>query len=628
MPTTEPTTDTTDQPTTRRRRLVIAALLLLLLFSLLAASFGSRRSTDAAPDAADNTAAGATAGDSDKEGSDEDAEEDALGAAEQPFDFDVDLVDGDADPGDPGGSDFGDDGGTVDDPCADHDPADGNLMVGPDPLTLPSGEMTGKLHVRNCGTDDVAWSAATKPSVALATAGGTLDPGEAVPIGLTIDDEQWDPGAIEFKVRVTEGAFVHNTYVDVHAFEPLVGEDVAVSDQISGGEGQGGCNHQCIYRAQLSTGYSSPDVGLDVGTTVPALVKVYLSQNPPLADLDGNPTFGTAPKATSPDGVKSWKTSLTGLAPTTKYFIIVKATDGNGHSAYRHGSFRTITPVQQDGGFAVGGDEPGCGAGCMTKATVTPGDGSDPAKVVVRTNIPATFELMLSRNKWTTKDGHPHFDKKDVWHASGLEHTKAWDSEVNGLQPSTKYYGIITATDANGKRDYATGQLMTDGVDVIITMHSVHVDGDGDTGWYSNPGELSFVWGVDDQPVGYRGERKMHAGENISFAEHERTYTVHDATGTLPTVKVNAFERDADGLAEFCSGGFGIFDEPGYNKKCDWKWNPAIGPAIQAGILAQLPDCSALGVDTDADGCLRIESEHQSDDYADIVAIVSYTYVD
>ena len=147
---------------------------------------------------------------------------------------------------------------------------------------------------------------------------------------------------------------------------------------------------------KLSTGYSSPDVGLDVGTTVPALVKVYLSQNPPLADLDGNPTFGTAPKATSPNGVKSWKTSLTGLAPTTKYFIIVKATDGNGHSAYRHGSFKTITPVQQDGGFAVGGDEPGCGAGCMTKATVTPGDGSDPAKVVVRTNIPATFELMLS----------------------------------------------------------------------------------------------------------------------------------------------------------------------------------------------------------------------------------------
>jgi hypothetical protein len=420
---------------------------------------------------------------------------------------------------------------------------------------------------------------------------------------------------------------VHNTYVDVHAFEPLVGEDVAVSDQISGGEGQGGCNHQCIYRAKLSTGYSSPDVGLDVGTTVPALVKVYLSQNPPLADLDGNPTFGTAPKATSPNGVKSWKTSLTGLAPTTKYFIIVKATDGNGHSAYRHGSFRTVTPVQQDGGFAVGGDKPGCGAGCMTKATVTPGDGSDPAKVVVRTNLPATFELMLSQNKWTTKDGHPHFDKKDVWNSSGLEHSKAWDHEVSGLQPSTRYYGIITATDANGKRDYATGSFVTDGVDVLITMHYIHVDGDGDDGKL-NKGELSFAWGVGEHTTGVRGERDMASNSNISFADHESTYVVHSATGDLPEVRAVAFERDWDAKAEFCTGGFGAFDEPGYNADCDWKWNVASSPTVRAGDLARLPDCDHLDIDTDADGCLRFESEDMSGDYASFSAIVSYTYLD
>ena len=153
--------------------------------------------------------------------------------------------------------------------------------------------------------------------------------------------------------------------------------------------------------------------------------------------------------------------------------------------------------------------------------------------------------------------------------------------------------------------------------------------GDGDTGWYSNRGELSFVWGVGrPAPSATAASARCIPGRTSPSPSTSAPTRCTTPPGTLPTVEVDAFERDADGLAEFCSGGFGIFDEPGYNEKCDWKWNPAIGPAIQAGRLAQLPDCSALGVDTDADGCLRIESEHQSDDYADIVAIVSFTYVD
>ena len=49
---------------------------------------------------------------------------------------------------------------------------------------------------------------------------------------------------------------------------------------------------------------------------------------------------------------------------------------------------------------------------------------------------------------------------------------------------------------------------------------------------------------------------------------------------------------------------------------------------MQAGTSPSCPTASALGIDTDADGCLRIESEDMSDDYADFVAIVSFTYVD
>lgn len=619
-PTTDPSRPS--RPPTRRRRRAVVVLLLLLLLALTFASLGSGPWEPAAPQ---RSTAGSAEGPRPGTAA---AAEAAREQAEEPVEFDIDLVDGDADPGDPGAADF-DETGAGADPCAEHDPADGSLLVAPDPLVLPSGEMDGELQVRNCGPDEVAWSAASKPSVTLATEGGTLAPGEVFPVELTIDGSQWEPGAIELKVRVSEGELLHSTYVDVFAFRPLVGADAVATDQISAGEGAGGCSLQCITKAKLSTGYSSPDVGLDVATTVPAKVRVSVSKQAPVIDQDGDPSFpGTPAKATSPNGVQSWKTSLTGLQPTTKYFIIVQATDADGDIAYRHGTFRTVTPAQQDGGFTMGGEEPGCAFQCITRATVTPGDGSDPAEVVVRTHTPATFEVMLSTEPPTIQDGRPAFDAKDVWNTSGLDLGEAWDHEVTGLQPATTYYGIITARDANGKRSYATGRFTTDGVDVVITLHHVQVVGDGDDGKL-NRGELSFAWGVGEDTTGLRGERKMHSGERTSFADHERTYTVHDAAGELPDVRAVAFERDADGLAEGCYGGFGAMQEPGSNGGCDWKWNVATSPAVRAGDLARLPDCEAMGLeDSGADGCLRIESEDLGGDFPSFWAIVSFTYVD
>jgi len=624
MPTTTHTTD--DRPTTRKRRWATAALLLLALLGLLAASLSAGRPTGASPDP-DRASAGA--GDTDKALSGDDAEA-ALDADEEPNQADVDLDDGGPDPGDPAEAGF-DDGGASADRCGANDPADGSLLVTPHALVLPSGEMDSELHVRNCGADDVAWSAATKPSVTLATAAGTLDPGEVFPIELTIDSDQWGPGAIEFKVRVTEGAFAFNTYVDVRAFRPLVGADVVATNEISAGPGEGGCSLQCITRAQLSTGYSSPDVGLDVGTTVPAKVRVYLSTNPPVIDQDGNPKFpGKPPKATSPDGVQSWKTTLANLQPTTKYFIIVEATDADDDTAYRHGSFTTITPVQQGGGLATAGPEPGCSAGCITKASVTPGDGSAPAKVVVRTHTPATFELMLSTEPPTTVDGHPHFDKKPVWHASGLDYIEAWDHQVSGLQPATTYHGIVVARDANGHRSYATGKFTTDGIDVVITVHNVRVVGDGDKGG-KNRGELTFTWGVGESGsvAGFRGEERIHSGRDVQFGRSSSAYVVYDAQGVLPLVRAVAFERDPDGKVEFCAAGDGGKTEPGASGGCDTKWTVATSSEVRAGDLDRLPGCAAMGVTEEwVDGCLRIESGHHGDDYPAFYVVVSYSYVD
>ena len=623
MPTTRPTDRTT------RRRWVVAVLLLLALLGLLVAGLTTGSPTEAADAERDATTAERIdrhrAGDD--SGAADEADEDALDAQEGPARRIDEDVDHGSDPGDPDGVDFDTDPGA--DPCAGHDGSDGQLVVTPDPLVLPSGAMDGELHVRNCGGHAVDWSAATKPSVQLATVAGTLEPGELFPIELTIDGEQWDPGAIAFKVKVMEpGA---SQYVDVHAFRQAVGADMVASDELSGGPGVGGCGDQCITKALISTGYSSPDVGLDVATTVPATIRVYLSKNAPVIKENGDPWFpGKPPKATSPALVQSWKTSLTGLQATTTYFIIVKATDADGETAFRHGSFKTITPVQHDGGFAMGGEEPGCANGCITKATVTPGDGMAPAKVEVRTHTPAIIQIMLSTKAPTTKDGHPHLESKDVWHTSGLDHIMAWDDLVHGLQPATKYYGIIVASDANGHADYATGSFTTDGVDVVLTVHKVHVSGDGDSS-PGNRGELTFKWGVGTPPVlaGYRDEGKVSSGTDVHFSDSHRSYTVYDATGDLPVVRMVGIERDADGKVELCTAGTGVFVESGSNGSCDWKWTVAHTGTVRAGGLAQLPECSHYGVDdAGLDGCLRVESEDKGDDHPRYWFVVSYRYDD
>lgn len=632
------TAHTTDHPVplhrrraSRRRRGAIAALLLAVLLVLLALTSvgGGTPNRPAASGTADAVARQPGAEEATTDADDTDAGEDAR-SADDPFVApDVDLSSGDADGGDPGAGELDPMGDGAPDPCADHDAAVGNLRVVPDPVILASGDLDGDLSVRNCGADAVGWTAATKPSVTLAPAAGTLDPGEVTTIAFAIDGSAWDPGAIEFKIKVSEAG--HNQYVDVQAFRPMVGADVVAGVDFAAGPGVGGCGDQCITKALIRRAATTADVSLDVATTVPAKVRVYLSKQAPIANPAGNPVFpGVAPKATSPNGVQSWTASLTGLQPTTKYFIIVRATDADGDVAYRSGSFRTITPYEAPaGGFALGGTEPGCSAQCITKATVTPGDGLAPARLTVRTHTPAQVQLMLSTDAPTMVDGVPTFAQKDVWLTNGLDYVEAWDSDVSSLHPATTYHGIVVARDANGHRSFATGTVTTDGVDVEITIHTVHVTQDGDSGKH-NRGELSFAWGVGEHTVGIRGEHKMHPGDSIGFPGHD-TYLVHDAD-RLPTVYVSGSERDADGLIELCTGGTGANTSPGGSGSCDTKWNVAASAPVHVGGLGglgSLQECSSYGIDGAAADrpCQRLVSQDMSDDYAEFWVVVSYRII-
>jgi hypothetical protein len=323
--------------------------------------------------------------------------------------------------------------------------------------------------------------------------------------------------------------------------------------------------------------------------------------------------------------VQTRTTSLSNLQAATKYFIIVRATDDKGDTAYRSGSFRTITPVGGPTQLAGGDPEPGCAAGCITKAVATPGESLDPAKVEVRTHTPAQIQLMLSTDAPTYVDGSPTVAKKDVWHTSGIDYIHAWDFTVTGLQPATRYHGIVVAIDANGHRHHAVGELTTDGVDLLVTMHSVHITKDGDDGKH-NRGEIQLAWGVGEDTRAVRGEDKIHAGSTVSFGRNESSYVLRGAKGTIPTVYLSAAERDNDLIGEFCSAGTGVFREPAYIKGCDRKWNVAASPTLRVADLGHLQTCAELGVHDgfEDDPCVRIVSEDLSGDYAHFWAVVSF----
>jgi hypothetical protein len=103
-----------------------------------------------------------------------------------------------------------------------------------------------------------------------------------------------------------------------------------------------GCSAQCIEKALVTptrTGGS-----LEVETDTPARIKVWVSDQAP-GFIDGTPWIP------NPDyfgqtwnRYTSFSFGLDGLAAGTPYHILVTATDAEGRTAYRLGTFRTLDP--------------------------------------------------------------------------------------------------------------------------------------------------------------------------------------------------------------------------------------------------------------------------------------------
>ncbi len=465
--------------------------------------------------------------------------------------------DDDGDGGEDGGVELPDDDDGVDPqqsgPCDALVPDGSSLVVGPDPLILEDSVYEGSISIVNCSDGDIDWTAATKPSVTLDDDGANLLPGETAELDFVIDKDAWDPGAIDFKIKVSEPG--HNHYVDVHAFRQLTGADVTADVGLSGGEGAGGCANQCIVSALLKPNLSTPNMGLDITTNTEATIRSYVSTQAP-DEEDGHPVFpGVEPMDVSPVGVTSHLAHLSPLEPATKYYIIVSATDVNENTSYRSGSFVTLTPMDGPGGFDTGGEEPGCSNDCITKALLTPGDHTS-RHLSVESHTPALFQAFVSTEAPSyDEDGVPSFTDAEVWVNSGLNSATTWETDIVGLHADTDYHIIVQAVDANGNVDRRAGQFHTPQApeyEVVYAFMGLNVDYDGDAG--INRGELAFGWRVGDDQIGYHGEHKHNEGDWIAFADDQSYYIRDDITGWLPTVYVNATERDADGLGRVLHG--------------------------------------------------------------------------
>lgn len=538
----------------------------------------------------------------------------------------------------PAGEGQGDDGDVeldpVGDPAPDAGPCaavqdDAQLVVSPDPLVLPSGDMSSTLTIWNCGEGDVDWTAATKPSVALTDDHGTLFAGTSAPLDFTIDADQWAPGAIAFKIKVSEPSANH--YVDVLAFRPTWGSDAVADVGLTAGEGSGGCANQCIVSATIGTNYTSPDVSLHVATDTPATIETYLSLNAPNDDPDGNPIFvgpDGDPVRVSPEGSTDWVTNLDGLAPSTEYFIIVRAIDELGHDSFRSGSFTTITPPELPGDLADAGGGDGCAHQCITSALLSAGDDWSSKSLSVASHTPAQFQVSVSVQAPVWNGDVPSFDETDVWVPSGLEYFESWDTTIAGLFGDQTYHIIVQATDVQGRSSYRVGSFHTADApttNVLVTLHRIDVSHDGDSSW-KNRGELSFAWGVGDDTVGTRGESKISDGESVTFAAWKDSYVIQNASGLMPTIYVSGSERDADGKSEFCTMGTGAFHSAGSNSSCDAKWNVASSGLVQVDAIDSMARCSEFGVGGNwADAaCMRLETADGGTDYARFSVIVSF----
>lgn len=376
-----------------------------------------------------------------------------------------------------------------------------------------------------------------------------------------------------------------------------------------------GCQLDCVTSALLSANPSNPDVHLDVEATVPVHFEIEVTETGTNSSLMfNNPGYDT-----------TYDFHVAPLEPDTTYDLTMIAIDQDGHSQVYAHRFTTVDIVD---GFA--GNAQGCALDCITEGVVDKTGDFSKVEIHLETNSPATMQVWLSTEEptWVDDPGAkpafgPILDSETP--------STSWTFDVPDLDELTTYHVVAKAEDGFGTH-YRVGQFTTDAnpnVNVQVGFERIIVTHDGDK-HALNRGEITFGWGFGNAGLGWRAEEKMHPGSFDIGGSNTQWFSVDADDGTVPNPVLNARERDADGLVEFCALGGGLDLAPVYRSHCDSKSNVAMfGYDLALADIEQFESCVAMGITTAGVGarCAAISTGAHGtndDDYTRFIAYVSF----
>ena len=294
-----------------------------------------------------------------------------------------------------------------------------------------------------------------------------------------------------------------------------------------------GCSVQCITKAAVTATATAARV--ELATTVPASLNVTVTKQGTGGNggLVANQAKTVNVSATSP-----LKTAFfLNLEPDTTYAIAVRATDLQGRSSVRSGTFKTL-PIKTTG---VGGPSAidsglGCSKQCITKALVSQKqpDGTT-ARIDIRTSTTAHIQIDVSRDKPVqVAGGVAQYDVVSrQWTPAP---TKDWSPVIAGLEYGTKYYVVVRARDNQGRVSIRQGSFRTVSATATVSLHYIKVLNDGDK---VGKGELFFNLWVNGDYAWGTGLRKLSSGDLTN---------VNPVGSSRPGF---SFQISADGDAEF-----------------------------------------------------------------------------
>ncbi|MDP2292971.1 MAG: hypothetical protein Q8M22_17445 [Actinomycetota bacterium] len=274
----------------------------------------------------------------------------------------------------------------------------------------------------------------------------------------------------------------------------------------------------------------------------------------------------------------------------------------------------------------AGGEAAGCSVTCITDVSTWIWPGTTDIEIEVTTHTAAFVKIWIGTEApGVTPAGRPYFPGNPVAHTTGDLAT--WFSATLGdLEEDTKYWIIVTATDAQVRSHDAVGTVVTPVLldDVELVFAAIDIVYDGDHG--RNKGELDFDWNVGSTEVGRNGTYHRGNGSRIDLSGQVNSYARFDlGDEALPLLQVRGLEQDPGRLLQFCSagdqqGGYGTDDD------CGFAWNSTLPMAFTIDDIEAMSDCDVFDIGDEFDDfvCTRIATTESHSGIPEFSVVVAF----